>query len=297
MGRGMGVLSAASPENRHSLSPATVIRFARTCGIRHLLDMALDPIGTVDTPGWRVEVLDETISTNALAMARGEAGEADGYAVIADHQVGGRGRRGNRWESPPGSALLLSALFRPEVPLSRWPRVAVAAAVAVCRAITGTTSLLPSVKWPNDVLIGSHKVAGILIESRAPGAGSTGWLVVGVGINVHTREFPLTLRYPATSLALAGGHAPARAELACALLAALREESDRAFSDEGWPETRAAFSAFDGLTGRRIRAEQNGVITEGRAHGLDDEGGLILMQDDGAGRMVLRDAHSITPLD
>jgi BirA family biotin operon repressor/biotin-[acetyl-CoA-carboxylase] ligase len=173
----------------------------------------------------------------------------------------------------------------------------VAAAVAVCRAITGTTSLLPSVKWPNDVLIGSHKVAGILIESRAPGAGSSGWLVIGIGVNVHTREFPLTLRYPATSLALAGGHAPARAELASSLLGALREESDRAFSETGWPETRAAFAAFDGLRGRRIRAEQNGVINEGVAHGIDDEGGLILVTDDGAGGVVLRDAHSITRLD
>ena len=259
--------------------------------------MALDPIGNVEAPGWRVEVLEETVSTNAVAMERGATGESDGYAVIADHQVGGRGRRGNRWESPPGSALLLSALLRPEVPLSRWPRVAVAAAVAVCRAITSTTSLLPSIKWPNDVLLGSHKVAGILIESRAPGAGSSGWLVVGVGINVHTREFPLTLRYPATSLALAGGHAPSRAELAAALLASLREESDRAFDDTRWPETRAAFAAFDALTGRRIRAEQNGVINEGIAHGIDDDGGLILRTEDGTNTVILRDAHSITPLD
>ena len=258
--------------------------------------MALDPIGIVEAPGWRVEVVEETISTNALAMERGAAGEPDGYAVIADHQVGGRGRRGNRWESPPGSALLLSALLRPEVPLSRWPRVAVAAAVAVCRAITGTTPLLPTVKWPNDILIGARKVAGILIESRAPLAGSAGCLVVGIGINVHTREFPLTLRYPATSLALAGGHAPARAELAGALLIALREESDRAFDETRWPETRGAFAAFDGLTGRRIRAEQNGVISEGLAHGIDGEGGLILTRADGE-RVVLRDAHSITPLD
>lgn len=259
--------------------------------------MALDPIGKIDAPGWRVEVLEETISTNAVAMARGAAGEADGYAVIADHQVGGRGRRGNRWESPPGSALLLSALLRPEVPLSRWPRAAVAAAVAVCRAISATTALLPSVKWPNDVLIGSHKVAGILIESRAPGAGSTGWLVIGIGVNVHTRDFPITLRYPATSLALAGGHAPPRAELAAALLVALRKECDRAFDEARWPETRTAFAAFDALTGRRIRAEQNGVITEGIACGIDDDGGLILHGADSSNTVVLRDAHSITPLD
>ncbi|MFM7181948.1 MAG: biotin--[acetyl-CoA-carboxylase] ligase [Verrucomicrobiales bacterium] len=259
--------------------------------------MAIDPIGLVNAPGWRVEVLEETISTNAVAMERAAGGETDGYAVIANHQVGGRGRRGNRWESPPGSALLLSALLRPETQLSRWPRVAVAAAVAVCRAIAETTSLVPSVKWPNDILLGTHKVAGILIESRAPGAGSHGWLVVGIGINVHTREFPLTLRYPATSLALAAGHAPARAQLAAALLSALREESDRAFSDEGWPETRTAFAAFDGLKGRRIRAEQNGVIAEGLAHGIDEEGGLILLAGDGSSSVVLRDAHSITPLD
>lgn len=263
----------------------------------HVSFMSMDPIGLVEAPGWRVEVLDETVSTNAVAMARGASGEADGYAVIADHQVGGRGRRGNRWESPPGSALLISVLLRPDVPLSRWPRVAVAAAVAVCRTIAATTPLVPSIKWPNDILLGSHKVAGILIESRAPGAGSSGWLVVGAGINVHTREFPLTLRYPATSLALATGHAPVRSELATAFLAALREECDHALNDAGWPATREAFAAFDGLTGRRIRAEQNGSITEGLARGIDDEGGLILLAADGSPPIVLRDAHSITPLD
>ena len=263
----------------------------------HVARMSMDPIGLVEAPGWRVEVLDETVSTNAVAMERGASGEPDGYAVIADYQVGGRGRRGNRWESPPGSALLISALLRPETPLSRWPRVAVAAAVAVCRAIAGTTSLLPLVKWPNDILLGSHKVAGMLIESRAPGAGSSGWLVVGAGINVHTRQFPINLRYPATSLALAGGHAPARSELAAAFLAALREECDRALDDAGWMLTREAFAAFDGLIGRRIRAEQNGEIIEGIARGLDDEGGLILLRDHGAPATVLRDAHSISMLD
>ena len=255
-----------------------------------------DPIDQIHVPGWRVETVEATVSTNQLAGARAEAGEPGGWAVVADHQSGGKGRRGNRWEAPPGSSLLMSAILRPTAPMMQWPRLAVATAVAVCRAIEATTRLLPEIKWPNDILIDGHKVAGILLESRAPGSQSPGWVIVGVGINVHSRDFPLGLRYPATSLALAGGHAPARADLAAALLAALEEESSRA-TGSGWDEVLRAYATRDALAGHRIRAESHGQVVEGLASGLDPEGELIVRPDPGAPPIVLRDAHGITLLD
>lgn len=255
-----------------------------------------DPLGNLVVPGWRVETIGQTTSTNQMVAARAEAGEASGLAIIADHQVAGRGRRGNRWESPPGSALLLSALLRPEAPMAYWPRLAVAAAVATCQAISLTTSLRPFIKWPNDILIDGCKVAGILLESRAPDPGTPGWVIIGVGVNVHTRAFPLDLRYPATSLTLAGGHAPTRADLASALLLAITRQADLALSPD-WTDVLAAYANYDALVGRLIRAENQGNIIDGRVGGLDHEGGLILRPIDGSSPVTLRDAHSLTLLE
>lgn len=255
-----------------------------------------DPLGDLVVPGWRVETIGETTSTNQMVAARAAAGEPSGLAIIADHQVAGRGRRGNRWESPPGSALLLSALLRPDASISRWPRLAVAAAVATCQAIARTTSLRPFIKWPNDILIDGCKVAGILLESRAPDQLSPGWVIIGIGVNVHARTFPLNLRYPATSLALAGGHAPARATLASELLQAITRNVDLALSAD-WPDVLAAYADHDALAGRLIRAENQGNIIDGRACGLDPEGGLVLQPLDGSPPQILRDAHSLTLLE
>jgi BirA family biotin operon repressor/biotin-[acetyl-CoA-carboxylase] ligase len=255
---------------------------------------ALDPIDQIQVPGWRVETIGATVSTNQLAAARAESGEPAGWAVIADHQTAGKGRRGNRWEAPPGASLLLSAILRPAAPLQQWPRLAVAAAVAVCRAIEATTSLVPQIKWPNDILIDGRKVAGILLESRAPGNHAPGWVVIGIGINVHSRDFPLGLRYPATSLVLAAGHAPSRVELANALLVALADEAAKA-SGDGWDGVLRAYAARDALAGHAIRAETNGQVVEGVAAGLDPEGELIVHPSSGP-PVILRDAHGITIL-
>ena len=168
--------------------------------------------------------------------------------------------------------------------------------MATCQAISQTTSLRPLIKWPNDILIDGCKVAGILLESRAPDQNDPGWVIIGIGLNVHARTFPLDLRYPATSLALAGGHAPTRASLASELLQAITRQSQQALSSD-WPGVLAAYADHDALVGRLIRAENQGNIIDGRAGGLDHEGGLILHPIDDSSPVTLRDAHSLTLLE
>jgi BirA family biotin operon repressor/biotin-[acetyl-CoA-carboxylase] ligase len=250
-----------------------------------------DPLGEIESPGWRVEVADELLSTNAAVAERAQRGEAAGLAVVADHQVAGRGRRGNRWEAPAGSALLLSVLLRPDAPMPLWPRLAIAAAVAVCHALEDTTPLAPRIKWPNDILADGGKIAGILIESRAADAHQPGWVVIGIGLNVHTRDFPLNLRYPATSIALACGHAPARATLARALLARLHAGTTAAFAR--WPDLLADYHLRDAAIGRRLQLDSPAGILSGTGAGLDAEGNLLLLCDGESRPRVLHDAHSL----
>lgn len=243
---------------------------------------------------WRVEVLERTESTNTLCLERAAQGEAAGLAVFAEEQSAGRGRRGNSWQAPPGSALLFSILLRPFHPPAQWHRLTLAAAIAVCRSVEEiSTCGSPQIKWPNDILLDSCKLAGILLESTVT-AGAGGCVVIGIGLNVHARSFPPDLRIPATSLVLASGHAPSRNEIASLLLSHLRRSIDEAF--ENWQGLRTSFAKRDVLAGRRIETElPDGAIVTGTASGIDDSGGLILHTDAGP-QIVLREAARITML-
>lgn len=128
-------------------------------------------------PGWHVEYVDETGSTNADLLAAAAAGAPDRTVLATGHQTAGRGRLDRRWDAPPGTNLLVSILFRdvPAVPGDLTRRVGVAAADAV-RATTGATAVL---KWPNDVLLDGRKLGGILAQRAAAGP-----VVVGLGLNV-----------------------------------------------------------------------------------------------------------------
>jgi len=154
----------------------------------------------------KVFYLDTVESTNNYATALLDAGPVGhGTAVVAKRQTAGRGQRGRRWEAPPGEGLLASFVLHPHLPLARQPEFNMAVAVAVAGALQG---LLPGkavrVKWPNDVVIGGKKTAGILIENSLRG---TVWsaAVVGVGINVLQTAFPPELPNAGSLRTAAGG--------------------------------------------------------------------------------------------
>src|SRR3954468_9939319 len=201
-----------------------------------------------------------TDSTTARARGLALNGAPHGTLVTADEQSAGRGRQGRSWSAAPGDALLMSLLLRDVKPL-----LPLAAAVAVCEAIA---PLEAAIKWPNDVWLERRKVAGILLEGRP----QEGWAIVGIGLNVRTREFPPELAGTATSLALAG-HDTTLPAARDALLRAL----DR------WIETPdaeilTAWRARDALRGEYVRWA-NG---EGTAAGISDTGALIVETPAGA---------------
>jgi BirA family transcriptional regulator, biotin operon repressor / biotin---[acetyl-CoA-carboxylase] ligase len=267
------------------------------------MDDPLEPqaiLAALATPAarafWQIEVLPEIDSTNAECQRRAAAGAAAGLALFAESQSAGRGRRGNRWESHPGESLVLSLLLRPPAPPHSWPRLGLVLAVAAAEALESLVPVRITIKWPNDLLINGHKVAGILLESRLPaGHGEGGFLIAGIGINVGQRAFPAGLRSPATSLRLAAREPPPRARLAAALLEAFHQRYTAPGHD--WHATRLDFSSRDALAGRIVRAESPAGRHQGRCLGLAEDGTLLLAAAPGQPPIRLADAHDLTPLD
>ncbi len=207
-----------------------------------------------------------TDSTNARARELAAAGAPHGTLVTAGEQTAGRGRQGRTWSAPPGRALLCSLVIRRPrtlLPLAAGVAVAeVAAGVAVAK-VAGDDA---TVKWPNDVLLGGRKVAGILVEGRP----QEKWAVLGIGLNVALSpdDLPPELRDRAGTLGLTpAGIEPTLARLLSALTGWL-ERTDG--------EILAGFAARDALRGKIVDWGRG----RGRAQGVDDCGRLLVVTDD-----------------
>ncbi len=212
---------------------------------------------------WRL-----TDSTNERAQALAAAGAPHGTLVTADEQDAGRGRQGRDWTAPAGTAVLMSLVLRE--PGESLP---LAAAVAVCEALPTPATI----KWPNDVLIGGRKVAGILVEGRP----QEGWAVLGLGLNVTTGAFPGELAERATSLRLAGVETDPKA-----VLAAVLEQLDSWLS-RPLEVVLEAWQGRDALFGRRVR--WNGG--EGTAAGVDQSGSLLVDSAGGCQALHAGEVH------
>ena len=167
----------------------------------------------------RIIVLEETPSTNLAAKALAAEDAPSGTLVLANRQTAGRGRRGRAWQSEAGAAVCMSLLLRPEFPAECAPRITIAAALGVCRALR-TFGADAAIKWPNDVYAGGKKLSGILSELGTQGGGRP-YIVCGIGINVGQRAFPGELAETATSLLLETGHTVALERVISEVLCAL----------------------------------------------------------------------------
>lgn len=154
-------------------------------------------------------------------------GDPEGTVAVAEEQTKGRGRLGRSWHAPAGTALLFSTLLIPSVEPARLPELSLVAGSAVAEAIAEIAGLQPEIKFPNDVLIGGRKVAGILAES------SEGRVVLGIGVNANQAEkdLPAHTQTEPTSLRLELGRPVDRAELLAAILARLELAYDRWLRD------------------------------------------------------------------
>jgi BirA family biotin operon repressor/biotin-[acetyl-CoA-carboxylase] ligase len=152
-----------------------------------------------------------------------EEADPEGAVAVAEEQTEGRGRLGRIWHAPRGTSVLVSVLLRPSLEPSRLPELSLIAGGAVAEAIAELTGLDPAIKFPNDVLLGGRKVAGILAES------SDGRVVLGVGVNANqtTEELPADAHTAPTSLRIELGEPVDRAQLLAAVLLRLEHAYDR----------------------------------------------------------------------
>ena len=232
--------------------------------------------------GRQLICLEEVDSTNNYAKELARAGGADGTVVIADCQTAGRGRRERSFQSPRGKGLYLTVLLRPDLPPDRLTPVTALAGVAVCGAVERVCGVRPGLKWPNDPVLRSKKLCGILTELTGAGA-----LILGIGINVSqtAEDFSPDVAAMATSLVLELGRPVSRAALAAALL----EELDRlydALRAGAWQAALEQYRRDCVNLGRQVQlltADGRETVT---AVAVDEDFGLVVRDDTGAVRTV-----------
>jgi BirA family biotin operon repressor/biotin-[acetyl-CoA-carboxylase] ligase len=227
------------------------------------------------TPWRRLDVVEETSSTNADLLARAAAGEdIDGVVLIAEHQTAGRGRNGRGWSGAPRAQVTMSVgVDAADVPTGSWGWLPLAAGVAVVDAVASVTATDAGLKWPNDVLAGGGKLAGILSEVASPKP----MIVVGIGLNVTLRADEIDDSV-ATSLLQLGVAAPDRDRLVRRLLGELgsRIASWRA---AGGTDARliSDYRARSLTIGSSVRAVLPGDREIfGMARGVDEQGRLVI---------------------
>lgn len=216
-------------------------------------------------------------STNDLLRDLAEQGVPEGTLVITDEQIAGRGRMGRTWIAPAGSSLLMSVLFRPQIPPMDAHRLVMVAGLAAVEAAKAVTGLRIDVKWPNDLQIGGKKLAGILPESAIEGE-RLKWVIIGMGLNVNQRfaaDDPLAER--ATSLATASGTEVDRVDLLARILAGMQKWNGRLST----PTLREAWRDRCVTLGQRIEVKVPDTSLLGIAEDIDDNGALWLRTDDG----------------
>lgn len=238
-------------------------------------------LGPVRVIGRDIRVFAETTSTNDVVEKLARDGVAEGIVVFAESQTKGRGRLGRTWVSPPGQGLWCSVLLRPRLAPQAATQLTVITAVAVARAIEKFTGLRPGIKWPNDIVFGRRKVAGILLELGAE-LDHIRHVILGIGLDVNLLpgDLPVGLREVATSLREQAGEPVDRPGLATALIQELDAVYAR-FQGGDFHELGDEWMRRCVTLGHRVTLHVGDRVVAGRAEALDDEGALLLRTDHG----------------
>jgi BirA family biotin operon repressor/biotin-[acetyl-CoA-carboxylase] ligase len=236
-------------------------------------------------PYAQVDVVESTGSTNADLREAARAGGKDRTVLFAEEQTAGQGRRARTWVSPPHTGLYVSVLLRPDVPPHRIPWITLLAGIALVRTAT-SLGVDASLKWPNDLLVGPAKCAGVLAEADDG-------VVLGMGLNVAALPGdvpPGAGGLPATSLEQQGATSTDRTEIAIELLRNLAQLDDLWRQEQGDPIAaglHAEYRKHCSTLGMRVRIELPGDRQlQGTAVEVDADGQLVVRADDGTRHSV-----------
>jgi BirA family biotin operon repressor/biotin-[acetyl-CoA-carboxylase] ligase len=227
--------------------------------------------------GKKIIVMDTVTSTMDEAFRLGMENCLEGTVVCAEAQSKGRGRLGRAWTSPKGRGLYFSLVLRPNLPLNQLAQLTLMSAVALAEAIEGISELKPLIKWPNDILLNNHKLAGILTELRAE-SDHVKFVVVGIGLNINTSSNQLVTG--ASSLKVAAGHSFNRAQVFQAILRSLEKWYVKLLHHE-FTQVMGEWKKRSATLNKRIRITDPLGIIEGVAIDLDEDGALLIRKDNG----------------
>jgi BirA family transcriptional regulator, biotin operon repressor / biotin---[acetyl-CoA-carboxylase] ligase len=239
-----------------------------------------------------------TVSTNDVAARLAVAGASDGTTIVAETQTAGRGRLGRTWFSPPGAGLYVSVVMRMAplagggqtgprygAPVPLPARLTLLAGVALADAVRTATGLPAEIKWPNDLVFGGRKLAGILAEAAASD-GTLEYIVLGVGINIRAVTYPPEISNRASSLEAELGRSVDRGAVLAELLANLSRAQDALARDDvtSWfTRWRSLSPSSDGAA---IEWRAPDGLRRGRTNGLDVDGSLLVQANRGVERVV-----------
>jgi BirA family transcriptional regulator, biotin operon repressor / biotin---[acetyl-CoA-carboxylase] ligase len=230
-------------------------------------------------------------STMDVAAEALRAGAAEGTVIVAEEQTMGRGRRGRGWSSPAGAGLYLSFVFRPTLdalPGRLLPLLTLAAGVGVRRALERATGMLTELKWPNDVMVGRRKLAGILAEGIDIGAPAQG-VVLGIGINTRRAAHPGDIAERATSLEQELGKHVEQQLVLDALLVDVPAAYAALCRGEVDDILRAWRAAAPSANGGNVEWDTTTGAKRGITEGIDEVGALLIRTSAGVERIISGD--------
>jgi len=225
---------------------------------------------------------DVVASTMDVAALAAVGGAASGFVAVAGQQTAGRGRRGHSWNSPPGAGLYLSYLARPTRDVEL---VTLAAGVGVGDGIAAATGLCAHLKWPNDLLVGPRKIAGLLAEGAHIGAADAS-VVIGVGVNVDAPAHPPDVAARATNLRAELGQPVSRTDVFAAILEHLADALDTLEAGGAGDILQRWRERSPSAVGTPVRWAKAGVDVYGVTAGIDDRGALLVETPSGLERVI-----------
>ena len=215
-------------------------------------------------------------STNTKAQELAEKGYPSGTLVVADKQESGKGRRGRSWVSPSGTGIFMTLMIKPDINPNNASMLTLVAALAVAKAITSVTGEEAMIQWPNDIVVNSKKVCGILTEMNAQ-FDYINHIVVGIGINVHNESFPEEISQMASSLMIeAGGKRFHRAQIIAETMSYFEQYYDTFLKTQ---DLSALVREYDELLVNRnksVRVLDPKEPFDGKAMGITPKGELIV---------------------
>lgn len=257
--------------------------------------------------GNRIVYFDETDSTNIQARKLAEEGAPHGTLVVADAQLAGKGRRGRNWISPHGTGIWMSLILRPNIAPASASMLTLVAGMAVTEGVLGMPELKEArkcyekehtegsfcqIKWPNDVVVGGKKICGILTEMSTE-EDSIRHVVIGIGINANTEEFPQEVASTATSLKRELGFSLKRSHIISAVWEAFEREYARFLVSCDMSELKEEYNGLCANCKRQVQVLHPAGAYQAEALGIDNEGCLLVKKEDGTMEAVLSGEVSV----